>query len=122
MRTHAIHRVLLMTVGMTLLVGVTPQVVHASGGGGCGRAGTDDDGTKVSIRNFCFGPTILRVPEGGTRAERTAAMTQALADAFASGIAEHPQDWHMLQPLWLADLEPRETSPDGPGTPGTEKV
>ena len=66
MRTHAIHRVLLMTVGMTLLVGVTPQVVHASGGGGCGRAVTDDDGTKVSIRNFCFGPTILRVPEGGT--------------------------------------------------------
>ena len=29
---------------------------------------------------------------------------QALADRFAVNIAEHPQDWHMLQPLWLADL------------------
>ncbi|WP_305095209.1 phosphatidylinositol mannoside acyltransferase [Prescottella sp. R16] len=30
--------------------------------------------------------------------------TQALADAFASNIAAHPADWHMLQPLWLDDL------------------
>lgn len=66
MRTHAIRRVMLMTVGMTLLVGVTPEVVHASGGGGCGRAVSDDDGTQVNIRNFCFDPTILRVPEGET--------------------------------------------------------
>lgn len=34
-------------------------------------------------------------------------MTQALADAFARGIAEHPADWHMLQRLWLDDLDPR---------------
>jgi phosphatidylinositol dimannoside acyltransferase len=31
-------------------------------------------------------------------------ITQALADRFAVGIAAHPQDWHMLQPQWLADL------------------
>ncbi|MCX6481492.1 MAG: phosphatidylinositol mannoside acyltransferase [Mycobacterium sp.] len=31
-------------------------------------------------------------------------ITQALADRFAVNIAAHPQDWHMLQPLWLADL------------------
>lgn len=31
------------------------------------------------------------------------AATQALADAFAVNIAAHPQDWHMLQPLWEAD-------------------
>ena len=36
-----------------------------------------------------------------------ASMTQAVADAFARGIAEHPADWHMLQRLWLDDLEPR---------------
>lgn len=66
MRRHAIRRVMLMIVGMMLLVGLTPEVVHASGGGGCGRAVTDADGTSVSIRNFCFGPTILRVPEGET--------------------------------------------------------
>ncbi|WP_374983864.1 phosphatidylinositol mannoside acyltransferase [Streptomyces fradiae] len=45
-------------------------------------------------------------PETGTRAQKTAVMTQALADAFAGGIAEHPEDWHMLQRLWLADLDP----------------
>lgn len=33
--------------------------------------------------------------------------TQALADVFARRIALHPTDWHMLQKLWLADLEPR---------------
>ncbi len=32
-------------------------------------------------------------------------MTQALADAFAAGIAAHPQDWHMLQRVWLDDLD-----------------
>ncbi|MEO9221749.1 MAG: phosphatidylinositol mannoside acyltransferase [Mycobacteriaceae bacterium] len=35
-----------------------------------------------------------------------AAATQAMADRFAEGIAEHPADWHMLQPLWLSDLDP----------------
>lgn len=30
--------------------------------------------------------------------------TQAMADLFAEGIARHPADWHMLQPLWLDDL------------------
>jgi KDO2-lipid IV(A) lauroyltransferase len=33
-----------------------------------------------------------------------AAITQVLADKFAEGIAAHPEDWHMMQPQWLADL------------------
>ncbi|MBA8960726.1 KDO2-lipid IV(A) lauroyltransferase [Rhodococcus percolatus] len=33
-----------------------------------------------------------------------AAATQALADRFEANIAAHPEDWHMLQPLWLSDL------------------
>ncbi|AXK88932.1 phosphatidylinositol mannoside acyltransferase [Nocardia farcinica] len=36
-----------------------------------------------------------------------AAATQALADRFAANIAEHPADWHMLQPLWESDLSPQ---------------
>ncbi|MFI7385754.1 phosphatidylinositol mannoside acyltransferase [Streptomyces sp. NPDC049813] len=51
------------------------------------------------------------VPETGTRAEKTSVMTQALADAFATGIADHPEDWHMLQRLWLADLDHVEERP-----------
>ncbi|WP_326751720.1 phosphatidylinositol mannoside acyltransferase [Streptomyces hirsutus] len=59
------------------------------------------------------------VPESGTRAEKTSVMTQALADAFATGIAAHPEDWHMLQRLWLKDLDPaREPDQDArEGTP-----
>ncbi|MBA2473262.1 MAG: phosphatidylinositol mannoside acyltransferase [Pseudonocardiales bacterium] len=30
--------------------------------------------------------------------------TQAVADCFATDIAAHPQDWHMLQPLWIDDV------------------
>ncbi|MCV7028505.1 phosphatidylinositol mannoside acyltransferase [Mycobacterium sherrisii] len=33
-----------------------------------------------------------------------AGITQMLADQFAANIAAHPEDWHMLQPQWLADL------------------
>ncbi|MFD3561464.1 phosphatidylinositol mannoside acyltransferase [Streptomyces sp. NPDC058686] len=57
------------------------------------------------MRGRIHGP--IEVPETGTRAEKTSVMTQALADAFATGIADHPEDWHMLQRLWLADLEER---------------
>lgn len=50
----------------------------------------------------------VELPESGDRTGKTSSMTQALADAFAVGIADHPEDWHMLQRLWLADLETRE--------------
>ncbi|MCV7408730.1 lipid A biosynthesis acyltransferase [Mycobacterium florentinum] len=33
-----------------------------------------------------------------------ATITQELANRFAHNIAAHPEDWHMLQPQWLADL------------------
>lgn len=32
---------------------------------------------------------------------------QAIADNFAEGIAMHPEDWHMLQPLWPDDVPAR---------------
>ncbi|MFE6161787.1 phosphatidylinositol mannoside acyltransferase [Streptomyces sp. NPDC056486] len=57
----------------------------------------------------------IDVPETGTRTEKTSVMTQALADAFATGIADHPEDWHMLQRLWLADLDPAKGTADGSG-------
>jgi len=46
------------------------------------------------------------VPAVGGLRDRVAAATQAVADVFASDIAQHPSDWHMLQRLWLADLDP----------------
>lgn len=35
-------------------------------------------------------------------------ITQQIANQLEKGIREHPADWHMLQKLWLEDLEPRE--------------
>ncbi|GAA0424094.1 lipid A biosynthesis lauroyl acyltransferase [Actinoplanes capillaceus] len=40
-------------------------------------------------------------PTDGRLDERIKRTTQQLADAYAAGIADHPQDWHMLQKLWL---------------------
>ncbi|MGZ4602815.1 MAG: phosphatidylinositol mannoside acyltransferase [Kineosporiaceae bacterium] len=51
-----------------------------------------------------FHPEV--VPPPGERSEQIAAMTQACADALADGIREHPQDWHMLQRVFVADLVP----------------
>ena len=52
------------------------------------------------------GPPIP-MPESGTRAERIAEITQTIADGFAQSIAAHPEDWHMMQPLWSVDLGER---------------
>ncbi|MDX6351552.1 MAG: phosphatidylinositol dimannoside acyltransferase [Streptomyces sp.] len=56
----------------------------------------------------------IEVPEHGSRTEKTSVMTQALADVFAAGIAEHPEDWHMLQRLWLADLDSDRSGTEKP--------
>ncbi|MGH8792185.1 MAG: phosphatidylinositol mannoside acyltransferase, partial [Stackebrandtia sp.] len=47
----------------------------------------------------------IEVPAEGRMADRVSAVTQAMADAFAAGIATQPEDWHMMQRLWTADVE-----------------
>jgi lauroyl/myristoyl acyltransferase len=51
---------------------------------------------------------------------RTRLVTQAIADAFAEGIAAHPVDWHMLQKLWLPGpgesiVDKKVSTVDSPG-------
>lgn len=58
----------------------------------------------------------VAVPPEGDRKEKTAAMVQAMADIWEQGIREHPEDWHMLQRFWLADLPVRATV-DGAALP-----
>jgi len=54
-----------VALGTLVLVPVLGQgLASASGGGGCGRPVTDEKGTGVDIRDFCFSPTILRVSTG----------------------------------------------------------
>lgn len=47
----------------------------------------------------------IPVPPDGTQAEKVAAMSQQLAAVWQGGIAQHPQDWHMLQKVFVADLD-----------------
>lgn len=49
------------------------------------------------------GPLAVPPPESGPLDARVRALTQQVADQMAAGIARHPQDWHMLQRLWLDD-------------------
>jgi lauroyl/myristoyl acyltransferase len=50
---------------------------------------------------YLHGPLDLPGPASGGLATRVRAATQLVADHFAKGIAAHPEDWHMLQRLWL---------------------
>lgn len=50
-------------------------------------------------------PRVLP-PETGSRTEKIAAMTQQMATAFETAIAAAPADWHMLQRVWVSDLDP----------------
>jgi phosphatidylinositol dimannoside acyltransferase len=45
------------------------------------------------------------VPGSGTRREKVAVMTQKVARIFEAGIDAHPEDWHMLQRVFTADLD-----------------
>ncbi len=57
---------------------------------------------------IAIGTVLPRIvpPTTGTREERVTATTQAIADAFAGAIRERSWDWHVMQPLWQADLDP----------------
>ena len=41
------------------------------------------------------------IPSDGSESERIAKVVQICADHFARGIASSPQDWHMLQRIWI---------------------
>ena len=66
----------------------------------------------------------IPVPAEGTRREKIAVMTQQVAGVYEAGIRAHPQDWHMLQRVFTADLDrdrlPRpEGQADAPGGNGS---
>ncbi|MEH1056494.1 phosphatidylinositol mannoside acyltransferase [Micromonospora sp. CPCC 206171] len=47
------------------------------------------------------GPLPLPDPDSAPLDQRVRLLTQRIADALAAGIARHPEDWHMLQRMWL---------------------
>jgi phosphatidylinositol dimannoside acyltransferase len=64
----------------------------------------------------------IPVPADGSRREKVAAMTQELARVFEAGIARHPQDWHMLQRVFLADLDPRRLAAAEAAEPAAQEA
>jgi phosphatidylinositol dimannoside acyltransferase len=58
------------------------------------------DGPRMHIT--MHEPVPAQPGAGGVRA-----MTQAVADAFSAGIRANPQDWHMLQKVFVDDLDVR---------------
>ena len=60
-------------------------------------------GADVRVR--CVGP--VSVPEDlAPRANRVEALTQAWVSEFAAMMADKPQDWHMMQRVFVEDLDP----------------
>lgn len=64
------------------------------------RAAGSPWGTVVDV-----GPA-LTLPAGTPREDRVRDLTQLWVDRLAAGIARHPTDWHMLQRVFVADLDP----------------
>ncbi|MGW9346691.1 phosphatidylinositol mannoside acyltransferase [Nocardiopsis flavescens] len=59
------------------------------------------DGPRWNIRIHDEVP----VADGARRSERIRRTTQDLVRVFEGAIAEHPEDWHMLQPFFERDFE-----------------
>jgi KDO2-lipid IV(A) lauroyltransferase len=43
----------------------------------------------------------VQIANGESESEQVAKTVQLCADNFAAGITEHPEDWHMLQRIWV---------------------
>jgi lauroyl/myristoyl acyltransferase len=69
-------------------------------------------------RGLLEGPLEVPDPGSGTMQERVGVLTQRIADRLAAGIARHPEDWHMLQRMWI-DEPATPAGGDGPGEPVT---
>ncbi len=59
-----------------------------------------------------FHPPV-EVPASGATREKVIAMTQQCADALGAAIREHTADWHMLQRVFLEDLDPERLARQG---------
>jgi lauroyl/myristoyl acyltransferase len=64
----------------------------------------------------------IEIPAEGSKAEKIQVITQRIAHAFEEPVRAHSVDWHMMQPVWVADLDPARRSlaetDDGPSDAG----
>lgn len=60
-----------------------------------------EKGIHIEFRN-------VDIPTSGSQQEKVLKIVQKCADNFADGISKHPEDWHMMQRIWIdADFKER---------------
>ena len=78
---------------------------------------------RTGPRRGSTGRSPVPRPETGRSTYGSQVLTQPIADQLAEGIAEHPEDWHMLQRLWLDRLpDARPLAPPGRRRDGLDAV
>lgn len=60
----------------------------------CAMVSYTEDGIHIDFE-------MVPIPTSGTETEKIAVIVQNSADLFAKGIARYPQDWHMMQRIWI---------------------
>ena len=63
-----------------------------------------------SGRRLVIQMTPVATPDDGTTRDKVQAMVQACADILGEAIVRHTEDWHMLQRIFVDDLDDRATS------------
>lgn len=65
-------------------------------------------GIPLVVAHVSYTPTGIhidfhevQVPTQGSETERIEETVQIIAELFSVGIAHHPEDWHMLQRIWV---------------------
>lgn len=69
-----------------------------------------------------IGPLEIPDPQVGPLDERVRVLTQRIADHLAAGIARHPEDWHMLQRLWIGATGDHAPSAGEVGEPSARQA
>jgi plastocyanin len=77
---------LLLAALAAALLAALLQVSAALAGGYCHTPATDGRGTTVTMRDYCYSPTVLRVPSGGQ-------VTFVNADKVAHPTVGRGSDW-----------------------------
>ncbi|WP_422774711.1 phosphatidylinositol mannoside acyltransferase [Plantactinospora sp. WMMC1484] len=82
---------------------------------------------RAGPRGRLVGPLEVPAPESGPLDQRVRVLTQRIADRLAAGIAERPEDWHMLQRVWIdeparPDAPGADAGEPGPGAAGAPSV
>ncbi len=94
--------------GETVTVPPGPALLAAQSGAALIPTVPGFEGDDWTIR--FFPEVVFNGPDAPKRLrDKVTGAMQKVVDQFASGIAEAPQDWHMMQRLWREDLEPATT-------------